>query len=204
MLLVGALAAPAAASKPSDSPDLEGGHRVTICHATSSSNPANFWHVITVDIASSGGRDKLMGHLEHAREPNKKDERGDAIPQFSYPGFPPFEGEGLGQPGLPQACGGGPSATLVVIKEVINDSGGGSSSAADFTIDVTGTNASPASFAGSGAPGTVVTLAPGAYSVAERDHDLPYDVTYSAECDGTIGADETRTCVITNDDRGGG
>jgi hypothetical protein len=106
-VLVAALAAPAGASKPvADTEGLEGGHKVTICHATSSSNPDNFWHVITVDIASSGGRNKLRGHLEHANDPNKKDGRGDAIPAFTYPGFEPFPGAGLEQDGLPAECGG--------------------------------------------------------------------------------------------------
>ena len=105
-LLAASLAAPAAATKPSEDTDnLSGGHRVTICHATSSSNPDNYWLVITVDIASSGDFNKLMGHLEHANDPNKKDGRGDAIPPFSY-GDWDFLGAGQGQDGLPEACGG--------------------------------------------------------------------------------------------------
>src|SRR5207249_969508 len=40
----------------------------------------------------------------------------------------------------------------------------------------------------------------GAYSVAENAHP-GYDVTFSAECSGTIGSGETKTCTVTNDDQ---
>jgi hypothetical protein len=83
-------------------------------------------------------------------------------------------------------------ATLRVVKIVV----GGNKTAADFTINVAGVNASPASFAGSAA-GTTVTLDAGAYSVTESSHP-GYDVTYSATCSGTIEDGGSVTCTVTN------
>jgi hypothetical protein len=86
-LLIGAIAAPAMASKPLGSPpnsdNVESGHKITICHATSSSNPVQFWEVITVDVASSGGRNKLEGHQGHTEDANNRG-RFDVIPEFTY------------------------------------------------------------------------------------------------------------------------
>jgi hypothetical protein len=69
----------------------------------------------------------------------------------------------------------------------------------DWTITVTGTNPSPATFAGAPAPGTAVTLDPGAYSVDDTG-PVGYSRTLSADCTGTIAAGETTTCTITSDD----
>jgi hypothetical protein len=88
---------------------------------------------------------------------------------------------------------------LIVIKHVINDDGG-ALGAGDFDIDVTGGNASPASFEGAEAPGTEVTLDAGSYDVTETE-DLGYQASYSADCSGSIANGETKTCTITNDDR---
>ena len=66
---------------------MEAGHKVTICHATSSSNPAQYWELITVDVASSGGRHKLEGHVGHLQK-TRKDGRLDVIPSFTYDGVP--------------------------------------------------------------------------------------------------------------------
>ena len=104
--LVAAMAAPALATRPTD-PDVVGdGHRVTICHATSSNNPDHYWNEISVDIASSGGLTKLMGHREHALgEPNNRG-RTDVIPAFTYDGvgYGPYGDDD--QEGLPEACQG--------------------------------------------------------------------------------------------------
>ncbi len=91
------------------------------------------------------------------------------------------------------------ATTLTVIKDVINDNDG--SAAADaFTINVTGTNASPASFPGAASPGTTVTLDAGSYSVSEGSVTGYTQTSASEECSGTITAGETRTCTITNND----
>ena len=86
-------------------------------------------------------------------------------------------------------------AHLIVIKNVQ----GGTATPSDFTISVTSTarnQPSPSSFPGSSS-GTTVTLGEGVYSVAEG---LPggYDVSFSSDCQGTISADQTKTCTITN------
>jgi len=89
-------------------------------------------------------------------------------------------------------------ASLTVIKHVINDSGTGSKSAPDFTMNVTGTNPVPATFAGNEA-GVLVVLDPGSYSVSE-DPMTGYTSSASADCVGTIAVGENKTCTITNDD----
>ncbi len=89
-LFIAAVAAPAIASKPlaGGSDNIVGGHKITICHATSSAATHQFWEVITVDVASSGGLKKLQGHVGHSAfsalsEPNNRG-RFDVIPSFTY------------------------------------------------------------------------------------------------------------------------
>jgi len=89
-------------------------------------------------------------------------------------------------------------ATLHVVKTVFNDNGG-TAVASAFTLNVTGTNVSNPSFAGS-ATGVDVTLDAGAYSVTEITVPASYLQTSSADCSGTISAGETKTCTITNND----
>jgi hypothetical protein len=90
-------------------------------------------------------------------------------------------------------------ATLTVIKHVINDNGG-TKTAANFTMNVTGTNVQPsASFPGAESPGTTVTLNAGSYSVDEGAHD-GYTKSGAGDCSGTIANGESKTCTITNDD----
>ena len=86
---------------------------------------------------------------------------------------------------------------LTVIKTVINDNGG-AAVAGDFTMNVTGTNPSLASFAGNAA-GTTITLDAGDYSVTETG-PAGYSESQSADCSGTIAIGESLTCTITNDD----
>ncbi|MBI5951934.1 MAG: VWA domain-containing protein [Chloroflexi bacterium] len=89
---------------------------------------------------------------------------------------------------------------LIVTKHVVNDHGG-QADAADFTIKVTGTNASPAEFPGDEA-GTTVQLDAGSYSVSEDALD-GYLSSYSVGCSGSIGIGETKYCTVTNDDQPG-
>ena len=81
---------------------------------------------------------------------------------------------------------------------MINDEGG-SKAASDFAIAVTGGSPSPGSFAGAETPGTNVAIAAGSYSVTEGAHD-GYQVSYSADCTGSIALGQTKTCTITNND----
>lgn len=90
---------------------------------------------------------------------------------------------------------------LVVIKHVVNDNGG-LSAAAGFTMNVSGTNVSATSFAGS-ETGTTVFLSPGSYSVSEN-LDSRYSASLSVDCVGTIALGQTKTCTITNDDKPAG
>ncbi len=91
------------------------------------------------------------------------------------------------------------SPKLIVIKHVVNDNGG-TAVAGDFTMNVTATNPSDASFPGVEAPGTEITLDAGAYSVAEPAV-AGYLTTYSADCTGTAVIGQTKTCTVTNDDK---
>ena len=90
------------------------------------------------------------------------------------------------------------AAQLTVIKHVINDNGG-NAGAGDFTMNVTGTNVSSASFPGAESPGTTVTLDAGSYS-ADESAFTGYTKTIGANCSGTIAVGESKTCTITNDD----
>ena len=78
------------------------------------------------------------------------------------------------------------SPKLIVIKHVVNDEAG-TSTAANFTMSVTGSSPSPASFAGAESPGTQVLIRPGAYSVSETGPS-GYTGAFSAGCSGSIGA----------------
>jgi hypothetical protein len=91
-----------------------------------------------------------------------------------------------------------PPAKLIVKKHVVNNDGTKSNVAADFTMNVTGSNVSNPSFPGD-ENGTEVTLAPGNYSVDEQDA-MGYAKTRSQDCQGSIALGETKTCLITNDD----
>ena len=87
---------------------------------------------------------------------------------------------------------------LFVIKTVVNDHGG-TATAANFTMTVTGTDVSLASFAGTEEPGTEVGLDAGTFSVGESG-PAGYARSDSADCSGTIAVGETKTCTVTNDD----
>ena len=95
-------------------------------------------------------------------------------------------------------CAAPAPATLHIIKQVINNNGG-SAVAGSFTLNVTGTNVSSSSFAGSAA-GTDITLDAGSYTVTEPSVPAGYLQTGSGDCSGTILAGATKTCTITNDD----
>jgi hypothetical protein len=90
---------------------------------------------------------------------------------------------------------------LVVIKHVINDNGG-TAKAADFTVNVTSSSPSPASFPGAKSPGTTITMNAGNYAVSELS--VPgYAQTSAVGCIGAIAIGQTKTCTITNDDKPG-
>jgi hypothetical protein len=87
---------------------------------------------------------------------------------------------------------------LTVIKHMINNSTG-TSVAGDFTMFVSGLNVSSSVFPGSES-GTTVTLDAGEYLVSELAVS-GYTMSLSADCDGTIGVGETKTCTVTNNDQ---
>ena len=90
---------------------------------------------------------------------------------------------------------------LTVIKYVINDNDTENDVdllAENFMLGVTGTNVDTPSFEGS-ETGVVVKLDAGAFEVTEEDAP-GYAATYSADCVGTIGVGEKKTCTVTNND----
>lgn len=86
-----------------------------------------------------------------------------------------------------------------MIKHVINNNGG-TATAPSFTMSVTGSSPSPATFAGAESPGTNIALNAGSYNVTESGPS-GYTDTYSPDCSSTISAGETKTCTVTNDDQ---
>ena len=92
-----------------------------------------------------------------------------------------------------------PTATLTVIKHVVNDNGGAALAGA-WSMTVTNNGTLLPSFAGS-ETGTAVVLSPGSYSTAESGGPAGYTASLTAGCSGTIAAGDTKTCTITNDDQ---
>ena len=89
------------------------------------------------------------------------------------------------------------SATLTVIKHVVNDNGG-SAVASSFKITVTCGTAQP--ITGAESPGTPVTCPAGPYSVTESDPLNPsgYTASFSSGCSGTLVNGGSATCTVTN------
>lgn len=88
-------------------------------------------------------------------------------------------------------------ATLIV-KKVMDLNYGGKAFAGNFNFNVSGTNATPSTFAGS-ASGQTVTLDAGNYDVQENSAS-GYSANYSTDCTGSIKNGETKTCTVTNSD----
>ena len=91
-------------------------------------------------------------------------------------------------------------ATLHVIKHVINDNGG-TAVAADFNVHISG-NSIAANAPGAESPGTIYTLAAGAYEVGE-DAFAGYAGSFSGDSpDGNIilAPGDNKTIIITNRD----
>lgn len=81
------------------------------------------------------------------------------------------------------------------LKVIVNTTGGTLTSP-DFTVNITGVNASPSSFPGSES-GTVVSLDEGAYSVTESS-DPQYATVLSTDCVDNVASGDSKTCTITN------
>lgn len=91
------------------------------------------------------------------------------------------------------------TGTVTIIKQVINDNGG-TSQPLDFSLTLTSEhNSSPYVFPGN-ASGTTFILQAGTYNVTESEV-AGYNVTYSEGCSGSIAANESRVCTVTNDDK---
>lgn len=95
------------------------------------------------------------------------------------------------------------TASLLVLTRVVNNYSGANASG-DFGVSITGTNVSPATFAGVDSPGKQVALDPGSYSAAQTGVPAGYTQSQTASCSSAastpIEAGESRVCVITNSD----
>src|SRR5204862_119524 len=90
-------------------------------------------------------------------------------------------------------------AHLIINKVVVNDDGGGLAAAA-FSGTIGGAVVASGGNTWSGASTDRTLTSIGNYSVTENAHP-GYDATFSAECSGTIGLGETKTCTVTNNDQ---
>jgi uncharacterized repeat protein (TIGR01451 family) len=90
---------------------------------------------------------------------------------------------------------------LTVIKHVVNDDGG-TAVASNWTMNVSGPT--PLSFPGAESPGTTNTVDAGSYTVTETGPS-GYTLSYSGDCDAsgnvTVGAGQSKTCTLTNNDQ---
>lgn len=97
-----------------------------------------------------------------------------------------------------------PSATLHIVKQVVNNSGG-TAAVSSFSLHVklAGVDVSGSPEPGVSAPGTLYSLAPGTYDVSE-DVNAGYAATFSGDCNSsgsvTLASNANKTCTITNDD----
>jgi hypothetical protein len=111
-----------------------------------------------------------------------------------------------------QCAGSDVDLTLVVIKTVVNDDGSGLA-AKDFQLALSVNSGTPTTFPGAAGPaGTTFTLHNGdSYTVTEDLMQQPvgdlrqfYQVSYSADCTGSLVCDPTagrhKTCTVTNND----
>ncbi|MES2059837.1 MAG: hypothetical protein V4438_02290 [Patescibacteria group bacterium] len=93
------------------------------------------------------------------------------------------------------------ASNLLIITRTTNDNSGTASSS-DFTSTIN-TPSQILTNAGVSAPGTTITIAPGAYNVTESAipgyTEILSDGCY-ADSDHPIAAGETRVCIISNDD----
>jgi len=94
-----------------------------------------------------------------------------------------------------------PSAKLIVIKNVINkDFSLVNKKPSDFIITVHGNSPSLRSFPGKSGSGITVTLFPGRYDVVEKGPLSGYTTDYSQDCDGNLGNNQVKACIITNEE----
>ena len=115
--------------------------------------------------------------------------------------------------GSPKTCtitnDDNPTGTLVVTKNVVNDDGGSAVPGA-WTMEVRQGATLIDSFPGSAA-GTSRVLPTGTYTITETGGPAGYTLSYpnpgsncSATGDVTIGAGQTRNCILKNNDNAGG
>ncbi len=166
--------------------------KVTICHAADSqTNPYNQQKPNkSADVSGHDYHDGVIwypGIADHAW--------GDIIPPFYYIGGY-YSGQNWtadGQAIWNNGCAI-PKGTLIVKKTVINDNGG-TKSANDFSFRVNGGTIT--SFETDGQ--NDLSLDPNTYTVTETPVS-GYDITYSNCSDISLGAGQTKTCTITNND----
>ncbi|MFH0852272.1 MAG: ice-binding family protein [bacterium] len=96
------------------------------------------------------------------------------------------------------------SATLHVIKQVVNNNGGtATASLFNLHVKLSGTDVAGSPATGVISPGRSYTLAAGTYVVSE-DANASYTQSFSGDCNSsgsvTLTSGDNKTCTITNDD----
>ena len=96
------------------------------------------------------------------------------------------------------------TATLHVIKHVVNDNGG-VAAASDFNVHVqqSGSDVAGSPAVGQESPGNTYILAPNTYVISE-DNNTSYTKSFSGDCDASgniiLAPGDNKMCTITNDD----
>jgi uncharacterized repeat protein (TIGR01451 family) len=171
-----------------ETPTLVSGDHVVICHAIGMTNHDGYQQIAP---AAEGVKSGHAGAGHQAGE--------DIIPPFIYSNGSSLDdslvnGQNWTTAGrIVYENGCQTPGTLTVVKQVV----GGSAVPADFLmhVDAVGT-ADDSSFAGS-AHGVTLTLPVGAYTVTESGGP-PHYTASSTHCSGTIVANQSVTCTITN------
>ncbi|MFA5829913.1 MAG: ice-binding family protein [Candidatus Gracilibacteria bacterium] len=96
------------------------------------------------------------------------------------------------------------TATLHVVKTVVNDNGGTTlASAFNLHVKLSGTDVVGSPMGGVATPGRSYTLATGTYNVSE-DTNASYTQSFSGDCDASgnvvLASGNDKTCTITNND----
>lgn len=89
------------------------------------------------------------------------------------------------------------SSSTLQVAFSIDNSAGGSASSSDFTINVTGADADPASFSATSAPLSVIVLGDTDFAVSVTSSMPGYVITSSGICNGQIVSGATGSCSLT-------
>jgi len=88
------------------------------------------------------------------------------------------------------------TSTLMISLNVVNTAGG-SATSSDFTVNVAGADANPASFPGDASGTTIVVDADTSYAITASSSMADYTMSAAGNCTGTILTGASDSCAIT-------